>query len=298
MHETHAHRAPAWGPVLAEQFRATGIAIRREAGLFTLGTILFTLMVVLSWLRHRPEGDAAHGLMSNLEVVLPIVIGGVIAPLAVWKEQGPSRRGYHWAMPVSRFAHDLTKVLAGWAWYMIAVGGFLLWVVLLTAVTQGISSAEMSRIPAWSWLVPFVGATATYLAGTAVALSADHPWRWYAGVVIGFAVMLALFEAGGWRAGSHAFESVLGGRWGLETLVSGHIDVPVAATMENGRLVAPGIPPSELRVVTMRTASDGGQVVQAVRSVLSFPHWAGSAAMWLGLSLGAVLLAAARHQER
>jgi len=194
------HPLPRREAVIREQLRTVGLSLRREALL--AGGVLgaFTL-----WLALRRMGGF-HG--SRLDLVpaamMPVVALAFFAALGVWKTEDPARRGYHWSMPVAHDRHALTKSLSGLGWLLVAGAAYLAWLAGMALATGGTLATE-SRfayggwltldVAPWRWLVPFVGATALYGFGTALALASRFPWRWVAGSVVGFVFLVAWAEA-------------------------------------------------------------------------------------------------------
>jgi hypothetical protein len=285
------HLTPRWGSVAREQLRTVGLAVRREmiAGLCIL--VALALPALAAHLRTpAPTSDLQFAGMMKI-----VVIVGVFGPIAVWKGEEPARRGYLWTQPVDRSRHSLLKVFGGWAWVMVAVAVFLLIVAGVAWLTGGELSLGETRVlrgalspeatptpadffthrwpvPAWLSVVPFVAATAMYLLCSIVVLSSSHPWRWFAGLLLGFIFLAALGEAGV-GAGKWVARSFFEGRYGLEVLTTG-------SSSHMTRIAAPG----------------GGQVLTLVH-VPRPGAWATAAALWTGLGLGGVLVAARRYIE-
>lgn len=285
---TAARAMPRWRAVLAEQLRRVGLSVRREAQLATGFLLLFgTLPVMLAHWRvpsHRSD-------LQFDELMLVAALLGVFAPLAVWKGEEPSRRAYFWTLPVGRSRHSLLRVLAGWMWTMAAVAAIVLWVVLLARATDGALSngdafvplrplAEDAAwhprnyfhhpwpVPHWQWLVPFTGATAAYLVGSVVALASDHPWRWYAGSVLVFLLLVSADT----RWSRTAADALLESRYGLETLLTGSEPAPVHVTTPEGHVVR-------------------HQVLQPLPA-----RWAGATTLWIAVGGIGVVLAARRRE--
>jgi hypothetical protein len=283
------YAAPRGTAVLRAQLRAVGLGVRRELAAAAL--LLAVVSVPMIAFHLRTPGHATD--MQFAEMMVFVVLFAAFAPMAVWKGEAPSRRGYLWALPVERSRHTLLKVFAGWAWLMAAVGAFLLWAVGLARATGGTLSLGNTQIPlrslpegvvptpadfvtqawpvpGWLWLVPFAAATALYLLGSIVVLASDHPWRWIAGIALGFPLLLALgvLESGLWVRG------LVEGRYGLEVLVTGCL----------------------LREVNLPTPADG-----FIRTDVFDPMpdaWPVAALLWTGIGLAGTLAAALARQER
>ena len=280
---------PAPGAVLGEQVRRVALAIRREALLLAGVLLLFGTVPVL--LAHwRTPGHRTD--MQFDELMLVVALVGAFAPLAVWKGEEPSRRAYFWALPVERARHSLARVAAGWGWTMLAVAAIVLWVALLARATGG----ELSNgdafiplrplpedtpwspqdyfyqawpIPRWQWAVPFMAATTAYLIGSIVALASDHPWRWYAGALLLFTLLNAASVPWTRRATTMLVE----GRFGLETLVTGSARAPVDVATPEGHVM-------RRHVLEPRPE-----------------RWLLANALWLGLGIAGVLVAARGRRE-
>ena len=259
------HPTPPWPAVVREQFRVVGASVRGElivAAVLMAGTSLVMLYYAL-------RGERVNFVLVDMAV--PAVLFGLVAPLGVWKGEEPARRAYLWALPVARSRNTLVKVLGGWGWLMALVGAYLLWAVAITLLTGGELSVggEYSQaltrrhlppeqriremtLEAWMWLVPFTGATVTYLIGTVVAVWTDRPWRWFAATAF-VTFLFVQLVAGHYRGMDPMIDGVTVGRFGLVSVLTG-------------------------------MPSAGG--------------WAGATLVWTALALAAVVAAAYRHQER
>jgi hypothetical protein len=198
---------PGWMGVLREQLSSVGLALKREAmaaagflGLFSVFTML-------------PPGS--RGPPLSPEAGFLTALAAVLIPMIIWKGEDPARRGYHHAMPVDHGAHAIARGAAGWAWTMAAVAAFLAWVGVLSAATNG----RVANAEPWQWLGPFVGATVTYLLGSALTLVTSRPWKWLGLGAVGY-VFLGEFR---WEAAplSDTVDSLFSGYYGLDTVIAG-----------------------------------------------------------------------------
>jgi hypothetical protein len=283
------HPTPRWPAVLREQFSTVGIAARRDVALLALLLAAMMVLLVMIYL-----DDPRDNFDFVPQVAFPAILLGFLAPMAVWKGEEPSRRSYFWAMPVDRARHTLMKTLDGWAWFMVLVGTYLLWALAMAVLTggeigvegtrvpmrEGVRPTDMDfhtfwwRIPAWQWLTPFTGATIAYLLGSIVVLSSDHPWRWFAGILFGFFLLVSLGEAGDVSWLERALRSVVEGRLGLEPAISGTLDT------------------------TQTLTTPAGRSVETIRSMPALRAWLTAMPFWLALGAVGVAVAAYRHQER
>ncbi len=288
-----SYPTPAWTAVLREQLGAVALRTRRE--MIVLALLLGATMALgLTMVYFGDGGDFDFAPV----VGLPAVVLGFIAPLSVWKGEEPSRRSYLWAMPVDRARHTLARVLGGWAWFMVAVAGYLLWALLLALVTGGEIGQEVMRvvtvsetpaggaltpadmrtlrwsIPLWQWLTPFAGATIAYLLGSIVALASDRPWRWFAGFLFAaFMVVTLAAEAGEVLWMDHLLEAVVNGPLGI----------------------APAFTGDQSHAQTITTPA--GRGMEIWRDLPSFRAWVLAMPFWMLTGAAGVWLAARRHQE-
>ncbi|HEX8395336.1 MAG TPA: hypothetical protein VF665_23505 [Longimicrobium sp.] len=282
------HPVPRRGAVLRAQLRATRDAIQKEAmlaGLFVLGVGIFLLASRAASPTGRPSD------MQFAEVILPLVLMGVFGPVALWKGEAPARRSYFWSMPVDRMPHTLFKVFSGWVWLMALAAAYVLWAWALARLSGGVLSLGDTQValpvpqgaprgsagyafhpwpvPAWQWVVPFTAATTMYLLGSIVVIRSNYPWRWFAGVVLTW-VLLLMVQGGAER---FLIDVVAEGRYGLEVLLTG----------------------GETR--TSMIPAPGGERV-LVAYVEPMPErWAIATLLWMGAALAGLILAARPHQE-
>jgi hypothetical protein len=259
------HPVPRADAVLREQFRAVGVSARGEmlaAAVLMLGVTVLMALYHVNW---------GSGQFEMLDMRLPLVGVGLFAPLAVWKNESPSRRAYLWALPVARSRNSLARVLGGWTWVMLLCAGLMLWTLGITLVANGgLGAQDAPYGQPWMWLLPFTGATVAYLAGSAIVLATDHPWRWTAAAVFLFAVLLQLAEAMRALWFERLLGSVVFGRYyGLNTVATG-------------------------RVVVRTLAPDGAV---DFRMVPDQQAWVVATLIWGVIALVAVLAAAHRYQE-
>lgn len=239
---------PAPRAMLREQLAAAGILLRGELLLLALLTGAVTVLMLAGLVR---TGRAADFYLPDMAA--PALIVGLLTPLALWRNESPSRRDYFWAMPVGRPAHTLARLLAGWAWLLLVVAGYLAWGTGLAFLLGGDVSLGPVRTRvlqpmlaggdrlldlgmaghAWLWLVPFSAATVGYLAASIVALVAEHPWRWFGFGTLAFLLVALVAEGAGFGMPGIVTDAVLG-RYGLDALATG-----LSAQRVNPALVPP-----------------------------------------------------------
>jgi hypothetical protein len=214
MHTTALHPVPRRADVALEQVRAVGMSLRREGA--AAAGVLALVGTVIAW-------DQLHGAYSarvdlNPGMLVPAAVLALLLPVAVWKGEGPERRGYHHAMPVDRGVHAVTRTLAGLAWMLAALGAYFGWLALAAALTGGF----VREVPAFRWVAPVTGAVVLYLLGSALALRVAHPWRWLGGAAVVQLFLRAL--AGPFGDGLplyRALDTVVRGRFGIATVATG-----------------------------------------------------------------------------
>lgn len=284
---------PRFRSVVGEQVRAVGVALRREWLLFALGLGFLTLIFALNEIREGRSSNVRSAFSLTSELLTPLSLLGLFAPMSVWKAEGPSRRGYHWAMPVGRIRHTFAKAFAGWGWLMLLVTIFLVWALLLASATGGETGVWWERVagpspaPAssrqmfhlighdmavWQWVAPYTAVTLAYLVGSILVLATDHPWLWIAGLSVGLFVLASTLSAAGLQSGLDSIFAIIFGRFGISTALTG------------------------LRP-TVETLTAGGQSVQVRQAFPEFASWLGSTAIWMTISAAGFLWAANRHPE-
>lgn len=269
------HPTPRWQAVAREQFRAVGVAVRPEATLLSMLIAGLSILALVAIFRARQNPTHSASLDLQPEMLIPAIFLGFLVPLSIWKSEEPSRRSYLWSMPVDRGVHTLTKSTSGWVWFMIAMLVFLLWGLLMALITGGDLGLERGQpIPAWRWVHPFVAATVGYLLASAIVLSSDHPWRWFAGIVLGFVLLNGILQAAQLHELAAAVRSVWEGNLGLEVALTGSTEVPTEVSRRDGTTIIRHIDRPD------------------------YHAWIRAALLWLGIGTAGVIAAAYRHQER
>ena len=211
MGESVLHPVPRRADVAREQLRAVGLSLRRE-GAVAAG-VLALLGVALVW----DQARSASEFVIEPGMGIPAAVVALLVPLAVWKGEGPDRRGYHQSMPVDRGAHAVARGLAGLAWMLAAMGAYYAWLGGIALAVGGWAQYDA----AYRWAAPVVGAVVLYLVGTAVALRAAHPWRWLGGGAVGYLFLQLMSASDRDFAPYRMVNAVLRGRYGVLTLLDG-----------------------------------------------------------------------------
>lgn len=307
--------APSARAVVAEQFRLLGLRARPEAAV--AGAVAVFAGAVMFW-----EGSQGGRVLAFQPdpLAIPALLVGLLVPLALWKDQRGSTADQFWTLPLEQWRHALLRVAAGWVWTVVLLLCAMLWLLVIALATGGSLGTDEQRLLAiggeaataaqgtivpmpephelrlmhfttqwWQWAAPFVGTTALYLYGSALALWSRHPWRW----VIGIAVAILLIgnigaELQALRWLSDAVLALLIGPYGLETLVTGYNDTVVQLAGTEGLTSAD--------LQGTRLSSHG--LLQVWRGIPSPDRWAATAALWLGPGAVALWAAGRRYRGR
>jgi hypothetical protein len=290
MTESVMERVPASRAVLVEQIRAVGLATRRE--LLAVAAPLGALVLAVAAARLAPsislQMDAESIGLNPEDLGYLALFVGLAFPLAVWKGEAPFGDTQLWSLPVDRRRHALIKVGAGWPWLMglIATGIFCFALAaLLSGGSVGVSGTRPLLLdaagtteaipwstPWWQWAIPFTAATAAYLLATALILGTEHPWRWVAGLWLGF---LAIGLAGEVTEIAWIEEPVLLLLDGTDYALTGGVEAL------RGRVVVPG-----------------DEAIWGWHGLPTLGRWGAATAGWLGVGLVAVWATSMRHRHR
>jgi hypothetical protein len=245
------HPTPAYRTVVKEQIRMVGLALRKEGVLFLVFLGLIGVLSVATILHKGVAVNVKHGCVYSLYsdsqsvfswlmipiglvgLLLPFGLAGFLVPFGVWRSEDPSRRSYHWAMPVARGPHTILKTLSGWLWLMLAVAvyvGFILCLIAFIAPSivhmLGARSCNPHLQVDWRWVTPFTATTIVYLCTSIAVVGSNHPWRWVGGVVVLYVISLSCFAAIGQHELVQAMGRAVIGRYGLLMALGGNLLSP------------------------------------------------------------------------
>jgi ABC-type transport system involved in multi-copper enzyme maturation permease subunit len=195
MHGTLTRGGPAW-PDFATLLTAelTALWLRGRRSMLAYALTLTVLLAFVS-LTIRLQMAAEPGTITDTfsfsggPIAFVPVLLGILWALWAWRGEPPSRRGYFFSAPASRFEHSLARVAAGWLWLLACVVLYVLGVALFATVTYGADS--LLRQPSWMWAGVFVSATIAYLLTVPIALLTERPESW----VIGSMLLILLLPA-------------------------------------------------------------------------------------------------------
>lgn len=184
------HAPVRWSVIVAEQFRAIGLLLRVPSLLLLLAFLCGAAMAI-DFAEDVHAVKAASGradvnLTFSPGVTLVFLVVGFVLPLVAWQDEDPSRRFYHWSMPVSIPAHAAAKVAAGWCWLMIVVAALLVGQAVVAAVTEhvfGVPQPYVQFSAWWEWLIPFTSLSVAYVFASAAAVGTRRPIIWLFGLM-------------------------------------------------------------------------------------------------------------------
>lgn len=119
-----------------------------------------------------------------------LVLVGPIWAFAVFHNEGPGNRLYHWSLPTGRVRHTLARVAAGaaWLWLLFAV---LIGAGALMAALDG-DLWQLGAIDAAGWVNFFTAPLIGYLGVSILTVASDYPLRWFFGIMFAFPLTLSI----------------------------------------------------------------------------------------------------------
>jgi hypothetical protein len=116
--------------------------------------------------------------VARLLLIWPVLVAlvGPAWAFAVFNNEGPSQRLYHWSQPVGRAGQTMARIAAGAVW-LVAVYALLVLLAVVFGAIDG-NGEQLASLPAASWVNLFTGAIITYLAVSALTVATDYPFRW------------------------------------------------------------------------------------------------------------------------
>ncbi|MBI4545457.1 MAG: hypothetical protein HY703_09695 [Gemmatimonadetes bacterium] len=168
----------------------------------TLGLLTVLMLVGLA----AVPPDAPETFITALFAV-PF---GAFWAVMVWQGEGPSRRTYHWSLPVPRPAHDLARVTGG-ALYLLGAYAVLAGTGALAASAQG-TWGRFAAIGPEAWASFFVAPLIVYLLTTSLVLWSEYAvTRWVIGTVTGFSLLAAILASWGYSMLAEVIQRLLFG---------------------------------------------------------------------------------------
>lgn len=268
--EHPAHRPLGFGTAFSRQFMLLWSSRRP--------LLLIVALLALLTLAGEPWSTDPKVRLFTIWPVWLIVIGPAWA-FAVFHNEGPSNRLYHWSLPVSRTSHTLARLAAGLAWLWIS------YVVLIAAgaAMAGMDGAlwQLGEISVAGWVNLFSGPLLGYLAVSVLTVASDFPLRWFFGIILVFPLTLSILDA--WLELGALVDTILkpltAEGWGFFLVLIGGLGGAVAEL--NG---------------TLHVMENAEQNV--ARGSFVVEHWWLATLVWTLLIAAAVVGLASRHPDR
>lgn len=208
-----------FGGAFARQFRFLWMSRRP--------LLLFVGLLGVLALAGEPWTDNPLARFLTVWPVWLIFVGPIWA-FAVFHNEGPSRRLYHWSQPVARGSQALARVAAGLAWL------WLLYAVLVVAalIIGGMDGEawQLSEVSLAGWVNFFTGPLIGYLVVSMLTLTSDYPIRWFFGVIFLGPLLISLLNE--WLGLDGVVRTLLtpltDRDWGLGLTVIGGLGMSVA----------------------------------------------------------------------
>lgn len=254
-----------------------GAFVRQMKLLWTSRRPLLLMVALLGGLLLSGDPWVAD-LKARLLTLWPVWLAliGPFWAFAVFHNEGPSSRLYHWSQPVSRFAHSMARLAAGAAWLWLIFGLFIV-VGLLMAAADG-DAWQLAEIGPRGWVNFFTGPLLGYLAVSILTVASDYPIRWFFGLLLLFPLLLQILND--WLG----LESLT--RWLVEPLENQ--DWGLGMTMIGGL----GTEVRDLEQ-TIRPALDEGY-----RQLSEAADWWVATPLWIVGLAAIIALVATRHPDR
>ena len=245
MMEVTLHPTPRWRDVVIEQIRIVGLSLRREALVCAVVLGVVTFAIAFDIVRGNAE------TWFDSDDWAPIGIASFFVPFAIWRRERRFGPAFLWTLPVDRRQLALAKVFAGWVWLTMTLTVVVLWQLALALIAR-VPDAE--TVP----FIALIGASGTYLLGSALMLGLRHPLRWLLGTVAVLFLLGFLNEA-------------------LGLAPDGRIEAVLSST-------------------GFFTAANSAAIVW--RNLSHLAQWAIATILWLGAGLAALWAAVSRHREQ
>jgi len=137
----------------------------------------------------------------------------------VWRDEPPTKRDYHWTLPLDAGTHDIMRVAAGGVWLTAAI--------VLFTVTGAIVAFAAGGSEAWLRAAPlmlphyFLSSYIIYLLAAAMSTRSRRPIEYVIFGYIGVVVLLAIAELAALPWLTELVQRALGRPYGLGWAVAG-----------------------------------------------------------------------------
>jgi hypothetical protein len=257
-----------------------GAAFSRQLGLLWSSRrplLLVVALLALLVLSGEPWSSDPKARLFTLWPLWLTLVGPAWA-FAVFYNEGPSSRLYHWSLPVGRAQHTLARVAAGLAWLWIAFAVLIAAGTLMALMDDALW--QFSEISTAGWVNFFTGPLIGYLAVSLITVASDYPMRWFFGIVLVFPFTLSVLDE--WLGLEAMVETILkpltAEDWGLGVALLGGLGTAVSE-LDN----------------TLRAMADPEFYS---RGTFGVEYWWVATLLWTLIIGAAVVLLATRHPDR
>lgn len=177
------YRPVGFGGAFVRQFRLLWTSRRP----LLLGVALLAILVLAG----EPWSSDEKARLFTFWPLWLVLVGPVWA-FAVFHNEGPSNRLYHWSLPTGRLQHTVARLAAGvaWLWLLFAI---LIGAGALMAAMDG-DLWQFGEIGPAGWANLFTGPLIGYLAISALTVASDYPLRWFFGLIFLFPLTLSILD--------------------------------------------------------------------------------------------------------
>ena len=238
------HSPLSWRQVFAAQLRLCFLRRRQGQAIFLAFVLTqvvalagFGVILGLTISSNEGETQVAMAPIENLEQAMHIsseqavsglgvafhilAVFALFFPFAVWSNEQPSKRGYHWAMPVDRRAHDLARVAAGVV-LLLGIEAIVYATSVFVSLVSG-QSAGLADLSPLFWLALFLGPLVPYAMNSVLLVRSEHPAGWLWGSIGAMALVSTFSTLLGLGPLVRLIEGVFIGSSGLLQAVVGPI---------------------------------------------------------------------------
>jgi len=166
---------------------------------------------------------SAPGLVAVIASYIVLLWTGIAGAISTWHKEGPANRSYHWSLPVSRTAHDLSRVAAGGLWLLCAIA--LMLAAAVFGLLAGGRSSTLDAISITGWINYFSGPITLFLIVSLAGLRSNRPTRAFFLAYLAAVGPWLLFAMLDFRIPYVIWDQVNNGTWGVQrALVDGFFE--------------------------------------------------------------------------
>ena len=199
---------------------STGTSFRQQMWLLgASGRWIYPIAALVAMLMIIPGSDPATADPATAVAAALVAFLGAFWPMIVWYGETPSRRVYHWSLPVARAPHDLMRVAAG-ALYLVGMSAAIALAAILIDGNFTVAFDTRTILILAFGLVPLF----PYFLMSALALWSDYAVTRYAlAAFVGFGFGSAVLERVGYGVPADWLGTLFfGGSWAFAfTLLEG-----------------------------------------------------------------------------